>query len=49
MNYFGTCGKWLDKEQDDGLICRDIEVFSDVSDIRKGYLYSICRSKKHFI
>lgn len=36
VNYFAVCGKWLDKEQDDGLISRDLEVYTDLAEVRKG-------------
>lgn len=36
VNYYAICGKWLDKEKDDGLISRDLDLFTDLAEIRKG-------------
>jgi hypothetical protein len=36
-HYFALCSKWLDKEKDDGLISRDLDVHTDLLHFRKGF------------
>ena len=35
VNYFCPCGKWLDRNEDDGLICRDLVATDDPYAFRK--------------
>lgn len=39
--YFCVCKKWLAKDQDDGLICRDLVAYPDVLDIRLKSKYKV--------
>lgn len=50
VNYYAICGKWLDKEKDDGLISRDLDLFTDLAEIRKGkqLIYTILCFMVHF-
>ena len=36
VNYFCPCSRWLDKNEDDGLISRDLVSTDDLLSIRKG-------------
>jgi hypothetical protein len=36
VNYFCPCSKWLDKNEDDGQISRDLIATDDLFSVRKG-------------
>ena len=45
INYFCPCSKWLAKDEDDGLISRDLPATDDLTTIRKGnliFFFSMC-------
>jgi hypothetical protein len=41
VNYHCPCGKWLDKNKDDGLISRDLLATDDLKSVKKIRKYKI--------
>ncbi len=41
VNYYCPCGKWLDKNKDDGLISRDLLATDDLLSVKKIGKYKI--------